>query len=149
MKTIAFYCGSFNPFHIGHQDIVVQAKAMFDTVVVARGVNPAKAHLKEWADPKSIDIIEYKTLTTTFIREYTTAVHQPVLVRGVRSGYDLEYEFAQMRVYQDLWERKQMGGPKLRVVILPCNPAYTHISSSMIRGLATFNSIAANEYVVK
>ena len=42
---VAFYAGSFNPFHIGHLDIVNQSKQMFDKVVIILGQNPNKEAL--------------------------------------------------------------------------------------------------------
>ena len=42
MKTIAIYPGSFNPFHIGHLNIVEKTERIFGkgNVVVAMGINP-------------------------------------------------------------------------------------------------------------
>ena len=37
------YPGAFDPFHIGHLDIVRQAQKVFDRVFAIRAVNPEKA----------------------------------------------------------------------------------------------------------
>ena len=44
MKTIAIYPGSFNPFHVGHLNIVQKAERIFGygNVIVAMGMNPDK-----------------------------------------------------------------------------------------------------------
>jgi pantetheine-phosphate adenylyltransferase len=40
MKKIGVYAGSFNPFHVGHADILHQALEVFDEVILAIGNNP-------------------------------------------------------------------------------------------------------------
>ena len=35
MERVALFAGSFDPFTIGHQDIVIRALSLFDRVVVA------------------------------------------------------------------------------------------------------------------
>ena len=44
MKTIALYCGTFSPFHIGHLNIVEKAERVFGkgNVLIAIGINPEK-----------------------------------------------------------------------------------------------------------
>ena len=42
---IALFAGSFDPFTIGHDDIVRRALALFDKVVVVVAVNPEKRHM--------------------------------------------------------------------------------------------------------
>ena len=46
MKTLAIYAGSFNPFHIGHLNIVEKAEKIFGegNVLIAIGVNPEKSN---------------------------------------------------------------------------------------------------------
>ena len=45
MERVALFAGSFDPFTIGHQDIVIRALSLFDRVVVAIGENDAKRTL--------------------------------------------------------------------------------------------------------
>ncbi len=44
MKTLAIYAGSFNPFHIGHLNIVDKMEKIFGygNIMIAIGVNPSK-----------------------------------------------------------------------------------------------------------
>ena len=41
-KKIGVYAGSFNPYHIGHEDIYNQASKVFDEVILAQGINSSK-----------------------------------------------------------------------------------------------------------
>lgn len=42
IKRIGLFCGSFDPFHAGHKNILDKAKYLFDEVIVAVGINPTK-----------------------------------------------------------------------------------------------------------
>ncbi len=41
-KRIAIYTGSFDPFHLGHEDVVRRAAKLFDQVIIGVGENPDK-----------------------------------------------------------------------------------------------------------
>lgn len=106
MKTKAVYAGSFDPFTIGHLDIVRQALAVYDKVVVAVGSNPAKggaffdtdtrreliyACLSEQLDSnecKGLTVKSYSGSTVDFALS-EEATH---LIRGARNAQD-EAEF--------------------------------------------------------
>jgi len=59
MKTLAIYPGSFNPFHIGHLNIVEKAQDIFgvDNVLVAIGNNPFK--MKRKSSPYLSFLVEF------------------------------------------------------------------------------------------
>ena len=79
---VAWYPGSFFPFHVGHADVLGKALASFEHVVVAIGVNPEKdisvkgdklwrvnrckdeirKHLGVKKLPETISVVEYKGL---------------------------------------------------------------------------------------
>ena len=42
MKRIGFFAGSFDPFTLGHADIVARALKIFDEVVIGIGTHPTK-----------------------------------------------------------------------------------------------------------
>jgi pantetheine-phosphate adenylyltransferase len=65
--NIGIYAGSFNPFHIGHLNILKKAEAIFDKVIVAQGVNPDKGN-SEFNPPNLPNqIIQYQGLLTDMI----------------------------------------------------------------------------------
>ena len=45
MQRVAFYPGSFDPITGGHVDVIRQAAALCDKLVVAIGIHPGKAPL--------------------------------------------------------------------------------------------------------
>ena len=42
MKNIAFYAGSFDPFTLGHLELVKQASKIFSKVIIGIGINSDK-----------------------------------------------------------------------------------------------------------
>ena len=71
---LGLYPGSFDPFHIGHLDIVNQAIQVFDEVLVSKGVNPDKHPNDRYSLPFNtlsklgVKWDEYDTLLTDHIK---------------------------------------------------------------------------------
>ena len=68
---IGFYAGSFNPFHIGHYNILSKAEEIFDKVIIGVGVNYEKRKNKKHDLPdiiKDREIIEYDGLITDVLK---------------------------------------------------------------------------------
>lgn len=144
MNRIGLYAGSFNPFHRGHYDILQKAEAIFDEVIVARGVNPEKSPpTYEIPDlvAKNRLIIEYHGLLTDVIKKYKKEYDNITLIRGLRNSTDLQYEMTQYRFLQDLM-------PDIQVVSIFCDKEYEHISSSAIKMLYNFDKESAKKYLL-
>ncbi len=143
MKTIALYCGTFAPFHIGHLNIVEKSERIFGkgNVVIAMGINPDKAkddhgyrkvmeiRSKEISEKISREVITYSNFQFQLVEEYEKLGYNVVLIRGLRNGVDLDYEVNQMRFTNDFKEN-------INVVYLTCDKEFEHISSSAIRKIA-------------
>jgi len=153
MKTIAIYAGSFNPFHIGHLNILYKSERIFgkDNVVVAIGVNPSKDKRTEESIKISCSELESK-ITRPVIYYYGEFLHEVieryekdgynvVLIRGLRNGADLDYEVNQMRYVDDF--KKDVN-----TVYITCDKEYEHISSSAIRSLEQFRKGSSDQYLV-
>ena len=136
MKT-AIFPGSFDPFTVGHQDIVRRALPLFDRIVIGVGVNAQKTPLfspeervemirKAFKDEPRITVRTYSNLTVDFAREEGAAF----MLRGVRSTVDFEYEKAFAEA------NKQLSG--LETVLMLTKPEYEHISSSLVRDLYSY-----------
>ena len=131
-----FFPGSFRPFTKGHHDIVTRLLSIFDEEVVGIGVNEQKAqtddHLERkaaietlFAHEERVSVVCYSTLTITCAKE----VGAKVIVKGVRSVKDYEYEREQAEV------NRMLG---IETLLLPATPELACISSSVVRELQHF-----------
>lgn len=142
MANNAIYPGSFNPFHIGHLNILQKAEAIFDRVIVAYGQDPSKDYSKR-VIPKLLndkEVIFFRSSLVELIRTRDN----PVLIRGIRNSADLDYETKQF-----YWLRQIK--PDIKVVFIPSDPEFSHISSSDIRKCGPFWDLdrLAKKYIVK
>ena len=134
MNKIAIFPGSFDPFTIGHHDIVQRGLALFDEVIIGIGKNCLKqgtfslderlaAIQAVYANEPRVKVEAYEGLTIDF-----AAKHQALFIlRGVRSVQDFEYERSIAEA------NKQLSG--IETVLLYTRPEYAHISSTLIRDL--------------
>jgi len=134
---VAIFPGSFDPFTVGHYDIVKRALPLFDEIVIGVGVNAQKKPLfteeervaairKAFQDEPKVRVQVYETLTVDFARE----VGATFMLRGVRSTTDFEYEKAFAEA------NKQLSG--IETVLMLTKPEYEHISSSLVRDLYSY-----------
>ena len=137
MKT-GLFVGSFDPFTIGHDNIVRRAVGLFDRLVIGVGDNPGKhcmfsleervrAIRELYADDPRIEVTSYSDFTIDLAQR----VGARYIVKGVRSVTDFEYE----RIQNDFNQR--LGG--IETVLLYADPTMTSISSSAVRQLIHFH----------
>ena len=131
----ALFAGSFDPFTIGHESIVKRTLCFADEVVIAIGINNAKENPKTeteeriqtirsyFTDEPRVTVLAYEGLTVDFARQ----VQADVMVRGVRSVKDFEYE----REMADV-NRKISG---METILLFSEPELSAVSSSIVREL--------------
>ena len=136
MKT-GIFVGSFDPFTIGHDNIVRRALPLFDRLVIGIGVNERKVYLQDvdtrlriiqdlYRDEPRIVVKTYSDLTIDFAhREKADFV-----VKGVRSMKDFEYEREQADI------NRRLGG--IETLLLFAEPGMEAVSSSLVRELIHF-----------
>lgn len=136
MRKAAF-TGSFDPFTIGHDDIVRRALPLFDRIVIGVGYNERKQYLQPteqrcetirgyFRDEPKVEVAAYSDLTVDFCRRMDIRF----IIKGVRTLKDFEYEQEMAEV------NRRLSG--VETVCLFATPQLAHISSSMVRELAHF-----------
>jgi len=136
MKVL--FPGSFDPFTLGHVDIVKRALSLFDEVVIAIGYNenkvgwmPVEERLSTirrlYASEPRVVVESYTGLTVDFAKEHGITA----IIRGVRTTADFEYEMQLADV------NRQLTG--IETVFLPASPQFASLSSSIVRELAHFH----------
>jgi len=128
---IGVFCGSFNPFHKGHYNVLQKAEKIFDKVIIAFGKNPDKTD-RTWPIPQIIQnhqMEEYNGLLTDFI---SSMGQDLVVIRGLRNSTDFQYEQNQYRYIQELM-------PGIKIINIFCDKEFEHISSSGIRTLEKYD----------
>ena len=138
-KTVGIYAGSFNPFHVGHLNILKKAERMFDKVIVAKGVNPEKKNnattiygeVEQFLPHHQVD--RYDCQLVDYVNSKRSELVEPVLVRGLRNGYDLNQEVNLISFVNE--QADDRGIERIPIVYIHCDKEYEHISSSAIRML--------------
>ena len=102
--TLAVYPGSFDPFTLGHRDILLRSLKIFDQVVIAVGVNQNKKTLftaEERVEMIERNLSKFEHNETNIIVEpfenllidKASEVGAQIVIRGLRAVSDFEYEF--------------------------------------------------------
>ena len=134
----AVFPGSFDPFTVGHYDIVKRGLELFDEIVIGIGRNSVKKEtfpIRErlaaiqgyFAGEKRVSVMIYDSLTVDFAREQQAQF----ILRGIRCVEDFEYERNMAEA------NKQLGG--METILLYTRPEYAHISSTLVRDLYSYN----------
>ena len=142
MKT-ALFPGSFNPFTIGHAEIVRLGLNIFDLIVICFSVNPAKSiknqkenvervkqHYSSLISENRIEVIESSELTADIAKRYNAHI-----LRGIRDNKDFDYEKQLASVNSFLGVQT--------VFVMP-DSKYNAISSSIVRELKKYNVDVSN-----
>ena len=135
MQKIAVFAGSFDPFTLGHLDIVRRASALFDELWVLLAVNASKKYLldetvrvdmvrKAVAQFPNVKVDVYDGLTVDFMKR----VGAKFLVRGIRGAADVEYE------QTVAWNNKILY-PECETLFLSSAPEHLMVSSTVVREL--------------
>lgn len=136
MKTV-LYPGTFNPIHNGHADLVERAAAIFDQVVLGIATSPHKSpselEVRIKLAEEALDHVDnvivkgFNTLTVDFAKE----VGANVILKGIRTVTDFEYEFQMLNMNRELQ-------PGMETIFLAPSEEFSYISSTLVRQIASY-----------
>ena len=134
----AVFAGSFDPFTIGHKDIVNQALNVFDEIIIAVGENSSKLCMFSLSDRISfiersfennskITIESYSDLTTSFCESRDVKF----LIRGLRNVNDFVFEKDTKDIQQTF--------SSIKTVYFISGRNLSYVSSTLVRDLIKFS----------
>lgn len=137
VETVAVYPGTFDPITNGHIDVINRALDLFDRVIIAVTINPAKRPLftieerlemiRETVDENPR--VEIDTFTGLLI-DYVNSCRAGIILRGLRAVSDFDYEF-QMALMNRRLNRN------IETVFLMTGFRWIFISSTLIKEVAS------------
>ena len=137
MKTCVIP-GSFDPFTLGHRDMVVRAARLFDRVYVAIMINTEKKGMLDFATRKAVaevscaDIPGVTVITAEGVLcDLCTALGADAIVKGARDTSDFAYE-------KQLADINRMICPGLETVLLTARPENECLSSTFARDMIKY-----------
>lgn len=137
-ERIAVYPGSFDPITLGHVDIIQRAAKQYDRLIVAVLNNLSKKPLfsveeraellrQATSDMPNVEVDVFRDLLVNYVVQKKAQV----VVRGIRSVTDFEYELQIATTNRKLNEN-------VETVFMMTNPLYSYLSSSVVKEIAQF-----------
>lgn len=137
LTKLACFPGSFDPFTLGHLDVVEQALDVFDKVVIAIGKSSAKTSLFTFDErmesiqslfPSNdrVDVQAFQGLAVDFAQ----SIGACALIRGLRNESDFAYEMPMAMTNRSLNSR-------LKTVFFLTKTDFAYISSSLVKEVFT------------
>jgi pantetheine-phosphate adenylyltransferase len=135
--THAVCPGSFDPPTLGHLDVIGRAAGLFDRVTVAVLVNPEKRGMfapeerlellrQTTGHLPNVDVDTFRGLLVDYCRDHGIAA----IVKGLRAVSDFDYELQMAQMNHGL--------TGVDTLFMPTSPAYSFVSSSLVKQVATY-----------
>jgi len=140
MNRNAIYGGTFDPPTLGHLDVIKRAAAMYDTLYVVVLVNEAKKPV--FTTEERIEMLQKCTVDipnaviesySGLLAKYAYDRNARYSVRGIRNGFDAEYERPMFEFNQQI--AREEFGFELDTVFIPTTRENFDTSSSNVRRL--------------
>ncbi len=142
MTRVGVYPGTFDPPTLGHFDIIRRGAKLVDRLVIGIGINPGKSPMFGFEERLEmmgelvaglagepglgeIAVVPFKGLVVDFARAHGASV----LLRGLRSGTDFDYEFQMTGMNATM-------APEVETVFLMADLAHQAIASSLVKDVA-------------
>ncbi len=140
-SRIAVYPGSFDPFTLGHYDVLMRASKIFDKIYIAVAINIEKNPIFNLEERKemiekalssnecfsNVEVVRFDGLITNFMKEQEIKI----LVRGIRDSNDFLNESRMSRMNKMLYS-------EMETIFFHTNESFAHISSSLIKEIVRF-----------
>lgn len=142
-SVVAVYPGTFDPITLGHMNLIERGARLFGTLVVAVAV----AHHK-----KTLFTLDERLLCarevlaaipnvrvepfTGLVRDFAVSQGAAVMLRGVRSVTDFDFE-------TQLAGMNRALAPDVDTVFLTPDARYQYVSSTLVREIATLQGDVA------
>ncbi|MGP0067181.1 MAG: pantetheine-phosphate adenylyltransferase [Isosphaeraceae bacterium] len=144
----AVFTGTFDPITLGHLDVIRRGRLLFDHLVVGIGVNPNKTSLFNIEERvelarlvvspfPNVSVESFEGLTVQYVRR----IGARVILRGLRTLSDMEYEFGMTLTNHRL-------DPTIDTVFLMADAEYSHVSSSLIKQVVRYGGTEALKHFV-
>ncbi len=144
MRT-AIFPGSFDPFTVGHYDVLEQALKLFDKVIVAVGYNATKKG-SGYFDPsvrvkiiedatkhlKNVEVCTYSGLTIKLCQKLGVNY----IIRGLRTTTDFELESV-------ISQANKKMAPEINTIFIPASQEFSFVSSTVVRDVLIHNGDAS------
>jgi len=141
----AIFPGSFDPITNGHLDVISRAVKLFDELVIAVGRSPIKNQLftpeervqmiEEIIHKRKMKDVSVETFDGLTV-EYAAKKKADVILRGLRSLTDVQYEF------QLAMTNRAVAG--IETVFIMTSEQYGFTSSTLIREIASLGGDLSN-----
>ena len=137
-NKIAIYPGTFDPFTLGHLDIIERAAKLFDEIIVTIAENSFKSPLFSLDERQTfienacrhvpnVRCIHFEGLLVDFALQLKASA----IIRGLRAVSDFEFEFQMALMNRRL-------NPDIVTVFLMPNEKYSYLNSTIVKEVARF-----------
>jgi pantetheine-phosphate adenylyltransferase len=134
--TKVLYPGTFDPITNGHLDLIERASKMFDEVLIAVAASPSKNTMFSLQERVALAQQVTSHLPNVSAKGFSGLLvnfakleEANLLIRGLRTTVDFEYEFGLTNMYRRL-------SPGLESVFLTPSEQFAFISSTIVRETA-------------
>ncbi|EKY4891261.1 pantetheine-phosphate adenylyltransferase [Vibrio parahaemolyticus] len=136
MNKKVIYPGTFDPITNGHLDLIERTAKMFDSVTIGVAASPSKNTMFSLDERvnlvhqccqhlSNVNVVGFSGLLVDFAKEQQASI----LIRGLRTTMDFEYEFGLTSMYRKLL-------PGLESIFLTPSEEFAFLSSTIVREVA-------------
>ena len=142
MTRTALYTGSFDPLTNGHYDVIGNAFAICDHLIVAIGAHPSKAAMFLPSERAALVEAACAPLARACGAKLSVQIFDglaieaarkagaTLFVRGLRNGTDLDYEM-------EMAGMNRVMAPAIHTVFVPASVSVGHITATLVRQIAS------------